>query len=373
MDIIPYLKLMAEKNASDLFFCTGVAVTMKIEGVMRAVGSETLAVGVAHQVANSVMTDEQIQEFEKTLEMNFAMPLKGVGRFRFNIFRQRGEVSLVVRYINMHIPRIEEMNLPNILEDLIMIKRGLVLVVGATGSGKSTSLAAMIGHRNRTQASHILTIEDPLEFVHQHARSIVQQREVGIDTHSYANALKNAMREAPDVILIGEIRDLATMRHAIAYAETGHLCLATLHSNNANQALDRIINFYPETARDQLLIDLSLNLRAIVSQRLVFGKDGLRLPAVEVMLNTPYIEELIEKGDLTAIKGAMKESTDEGVVTFDQALLALFQSGKITLEEALANADSKNDLSLLVRMGENKNKSSSTTSASTKEASELLF
>lgn len=364
MDIIPYLKLMAEKNASDLFFCTGKAVTMKIEGVMRSVGDDKLVPNMAQQVAYSVMTDEQIHEFEDSLEMNFAMPLKGVGRFRFNIFRQRGEVSVVVRYINMHIPRIEEMNLPKTLEDLILLKRGLILVVGATGSGKSTSLAAMIGHRNRVEASHILTVEDPLEFVHQHDKSIVQQREVGIDTHSYSNALKNAMREAPDVIMIGEIRDLDTMRHAISYAETGHLCLATLHSNNANQAMDRVVNFYPETARDQLLIDLSLNLRAIISQRLVFAKDGLRVPAVEIMLNTPYIAELIEKGDVPAIKGAMKESTDAGVVTFDQALLALFQDGKITLEEALANADSKNDLSLLIRMGEGKK---------TKEASELLF
>lgn len=243
------------------------------------------------------------------------------------------------------------MNLPPVLGEIIMEKRGLVLVVGATGSGKSTTLAAMIGHRNRNSNSHILTIEDPLEFIHNHERSIVQQREVGIDTLTYENALKNALREAPDVILIGEIRDMETMKHAIAYAETGHLCLATLHSNNANQTMDRILNFFPEVAHRQLQMDLSLNLRAIVSQRLIPSIDGNRIPAVEVMLNTPYVQELILKGHIGDIKEAMKESTDDGTVTFDQALLALFRAGKITQEEALLNADSKNDLNLAIRMG----------------------
>lgn len=352
MDMMPYLKLMAEKDASDMFFCTGTEPHIKINGSIRAVGSKKLEPGEVTTMANSLMSAEQAKEFEHTLEMNFAVPLSGVGRFRVNIFRQRGEVSIVIRYINSVIPRFEEMNLPPILGEIIMEKRGLVLVVGSTGSGKSTTLAAMIGHRNRNSNSHILTIEDPLEFIHNHERSIVQQREVGIDTLTYENALKNALREAPDVILIGEIRDMETMKHAIAYAETGHLCLATLHSNNANQTLDRILNFFPEVAQRQLLMDLSLNLRAIISQRLLPSTDGKRIPAVEIMLNTPYIKELILKGHVGDIREAMKESTDEGNVTFDQALLALYSEGKITMQEALTNADSKNDLSLAIRMGQ---------------------
>ena len=351
MEVTPYLKLMAEKKASDLFFCTGTAPHLKIEGNIRPVGTEKLAPGDVEKMANIMMSEEQRTEFEKTFECNFAIPLHNVGRFRVNIFRQRGEVSVVIRYIQSDIPRIEAMNLPKSLENIIMEKRGLVLVVGATGSGKSTSLAAMIGHRNRNSASHILTIEDPLEFIHNHDKSIVQQREVGIDTFSYENALKNALREAPDVILIGEIRDMDTMKHAINYAETGHLCLATLHANNANQALDRILNFFPEVYHRQLLTDLSLNLRSIVSQRLLRGVDGKRVPAVEVMLNSPYIAELITQGDIGGIKDAMKESTEEGTVTFDQALLALYRKNLITLDEAIQNADSKNDLNLAVRMG----------------------
>jgi twitching motility protein PilU len=351
MDVTPYLKLMAEKKASDLFFCTATEPHIKIEGNIRPVGTQKLQPGDVETMARKMMNDEQLKTFEQTLECNFAIPLKGVGRFRVNIFRQRGEVSVVVRYIQSDIPRIDEMNLPKALEKIIMEKRGLILVVGATGSGKSTSLAAMIGHRNRNSQSHILTIEDPLEFVHNHEKSIVQQREVGIDTLTYENALKNALREAPDVILIGEIRDMETMKHAINYAETGHLCLATLHANNANQALDRILNFFPEAAHRQLLTDLSLNLRSIISQRLLIGVDGMRVPAVEVMLNSPYIAELITKGDIMGIKDAMKESAEEGTITFDQALLDLYRKGRITLEEALHNADSKNDLGLAIRMG----------------------
>lgn len=351
MDVTPYLKLMAEKKASDLFFCTATEPHIKIEGNIRPVGTQKLQPGDVETMARKMMNDEQLKTFEQTLECNFAIPLKGVGRFRVNIFRQRGEVSVVVRYIQSDIPRIDEMNLPKALEKIIMEKRGLILVVGATGSGKSTSLAAMIGHRNRNSQSHILTIEDPLEFVHNHEKSIVQQREVGIDTLTYENALKNALREAPDVILIGEIRDMETMKHAINYAETGHLCLATLHANNANQALDRILNFFPEAAHRQLLTDLSLNLRSIISQRLLIGVDGMRVPAVEVMLNSPYIAELITKGDIMGIKDAMKESAEEGTITFDQALLELYRKGRITLEEALHNADSKNDLGLAIRMG----------------------
>jgi twitching motility protein PilU len=351
MDMMPYLKLMAEKGASDLFFCTGTEPQIKINGAIRPVGSKKLEPGDVSEMAASLMTAEQAAEFERHLEMNFAVPLSGIGRFRVNVFRQRGEASIVIRYINSIIPQFEEMNLPPILGDVIMEKRGLVLVVGATGSGKSTTLAAMIGYRNRHSNSHILTIEDPLEFIHNHDRSIVQQREVGIDTLSYENALKNALREAPDVILIGEIRDMATMKYAISYAETGHLCLATLHSNNANQTMDRILNFFPEMAHRQLLMDLSLNLRAIISQRLLPTQDGHRIPAVEVMLSSPYIKELILQGHIGEIKEAMKDSTDDGTVTFDQSLLTLYRQGKISQEEALNNADSKNDLNLAIRMG----------------------
>lgn len=350
MDMTPYLKLMAEKQASDMFFCTGTEPQIKIQGVIRPVGNKKMTPGEVKDMAYSLMNHNQAKEFEETLEMNFAVPLTGVGRFRVNIFRQRGEVSLVIRFIRTHIPNFEEMSLPTVLGEVVMEKRGLVLVVGSTGSGKSTTLAAMIGYRNKNANSHILTIEDPLEFIHQHDRSIVQQREVGIDTHSYENALKNALREAPDVILIGEIRDMETMKHAINYAETGHLCLATLHANNANQALDRILNFFPEVMHRQLLTDLSLNLRGIISQRLLPGKTGDLVPAVEVMLSSPYIAELISKGNISGIKDAMKDSSTKGTITFDEALLTLFRDGKITEEEALRNADSRNDVSLEIRL-----------------------
>ena len=366
MDMTPYLKLMAEKEASDLFFCAGTEPHLKIQGMIRPVGEKKLMPVDLNDMASSIMSEEQQKEFEDTMECNFAIPLKDVGRFRVNVFRQRGQISIVIRFIQTQIPHFEEMKLPKVLGDIIMEKRGLVLVVGATGSGKSTSLAAMIGHRNRNSASHILTIEDPLEFIHTHEKSIVQQREVVIDTLSYENALKNALREAPDVILIGEIRDMDTMKHAISYAETGHLCLATLHSNNANQTMDRILNFFPEVAHRQLLMDLSLNLRAIVSQRLLPTVDGKkRIPAVEVMLNSPLIAELIANGNISGIKEAMKESTDEGTITFDQALLTLYRTGQISLEEAIRNADSKNDLNLAVRMGGG--------SDSSDESSELIL
>jgi len=351
VEVTPYLKLMAEKKASDLFFCTGTEPHLKIEGNIRPIGQDKLKPGDVDKMARVMMNDEQRAEFDEVLECNFAIPLKDIGRFRVNIFRQRGEVSIVIRYIQSKIPHIEEMNLPVALEHIIMEKRGLILIVGSTGSGKSTTLAAMIGHRNRNSSSHILTIEDPLEFIHHHEKSIVQQREVGIDTISYENALKNALREAPDVILIGEIRDMDTMKHAINYAETGHLCLATLHANNANQALDRILNFFPEVYHRQLLTDLSLNLRSIVSQRLLRSVDNSLVPAVEVMLNSPYIADLISKGNVGEIKEAMKESSEEDTITFDQALLVLYRKGLITLDEALHNADSKNDLGLAIRMG----------------------
>jgi len=353
MDITTYLKLMTEKNASDLFLSTGAPVNIKIEGVTSPLGDRILPPGAVKKLAYSIINDDQKKEFEETLELNLAISVHGIGRFRANIYRQRGEVTMVLRYIKSRIPSLEELQLPEkTLKDFIMTPRGLILVVGATGSGKSTTLASMIDHRNNNKTGHILTIEEPIEFIHQHKKSIVDQREVGLDTLSYSNALKNAMREAPDVILIGEIRDRETMQHAIAYAETGHLCLSTLHANNANQALDRIINFFPDSARHQLLLDLSLNLQAVVSQRLVPGVNGQRVPAVEVMIKSPYISELIEKGDIDGIKEIMEKSSDVGMQTFDHALYELYSNGKISMEDALDNADSRNNLMLKIRLAE---------------------
>jgi twitching motility protein PilU len=350
MEISPYLRLMVEKDASDLFFYVGAPPNIKIEGQVRAIGNKPIPPGGVENIAYSVMDDDHIREFEREMECNYAISLSGVGRFRANVFRQRGEAAMVVRFIKSDIPNFAELNLPDRLGELIMEKRGMILVVGSTGSGKSTSLAAMIDYRNRNAGGHILTIEDPVEFIHDHKRSVVGQREVGLDTHSYANALKNALREAPDVILIGEVRDVDTMRHAIHFSETGHLCLSTLHSNNANGALDRIINFFPESAREQLLLDLSNNLRAIVSQRLIPGLDGKRVPAVEILLNTPYVGDLIQKGKLEQVKDAMTQSSNLGMQTFDQALFALYKEGKISEEEAIKNADSKNNVALQIRL-----------------------
>ncbi len=352
MDITPYLKLMVDKEASDLFFYVGASVNIKIGGVVRAVGNKPIAPGGVREIAYSVMKDDQIKEFEHEWELNFAIPLPGVGRFRANVFKQRGEVAMVVRYIKGEIPKVEELGLPPLLKNLIMEKRGLVLMVGSTGSGKSTTLAAMIDHRNSTVPGHILTIEDPIEFTHMHKKSIIGQREVGIDTHSYEAALKSALREAPDVILIGEVRSREVMKFALTYAETGHLCLSTLHSNNANGALERIVNFFPEEARDQLLMDLSLNLRAIVSQRLIKGLNGGLVPAVEVLLNTPYVADLIQKGKVDYVKDAMEQGTEAGMKTFDQALFELYKEGKISKDEAIKNADSRNNVSLQIRLAE---------------------
>ncbi|MCG6871559.1 MAG: PilT/PilU family type 4a pilus ATPase [Gammaproteobacteria bacterium] len=351
MDLTPFLTLMADKTASDLFLSPGAYAHLKIEGTAYPITAESPMKGVdIRQIAYSIMNDKQQAEFEETSELNLGIGLTGVGRFRVNVFRQRGEVAIVVRYIKGEIPSVEDLNLPLVLKNLIELKRGLVLVVGATGSGKSTTLAAMIRHRNETMTGHILTIEDPIEFLHAHKKSVVDQREVGIDTNSYANALKNAMRQAPDVILIGEIRDLATMQHAITYAETGHLCLSTLHANNANQALDRILNFFPDTAHRQLLVDLSLNLRGVVSQRLVAGLGKKRVPAVEVLLQSPYISQLIQDGEIHKIKEVMEDSNEMGMRTFDQALFELYQSKRISHDEALRNADSKNNLALKMRL-----------------------
>ncbi|MGD8587700.1 MAG: PilT/PilU family type 4a pilus ATPase [Chromatiales bacterium] len=353
MDIVPYLKLMVQKNGSDLFFSTGAPPNLKAEGETRPIGSTPLQPGHVRKLAYGIMSDDQIKEFESTMECNLAISIAKLGRFRVNVFKQRGDAAMVIRYIKGVIPPVEKLNLPTILKDLIMEPRGLILVVGATGSGKSTTLAAMIEHRNQSKTGHILTIEDPIEYLYTHKKSVVDQREVGIDTHSYANALKNAMREAPDVILIGEIREMSTMQHAVAYAETGHLCLSTLHANNANQALDRIVNFFPDSAKNQLYMDLSLNLKAVISQRLVRGKDGQRLPAVEIMLLTTYISELIQKGDIHAIKEVMEQGSERGMQTFDQSLYKLYQEGRISLEEALNNADSRNNLSLRIRLSDN--------------------
>lgn len=352
MDITPYLRLMADQKASDLFFYTGAAVHIKIDGVIRPLGNETLKPGMIDRILQEAMTDAQFIQFKEQLELDFVISLSGVGRFRANAFNQRGESALVLRYVQHDIPTIEQLNLPLLLNELIMAKRGLILVVGATGSGKSTSLASMIDYRNRRSPGHILTIEDPVEFIHAHQKSVVGQREIGIDTHSYGDALKSAMREAPDVILIGEVRDQHTMRYAIHYAESGHLCLSTLHSNNAQAALQRVVNFFSEAARDQFLMDLALNLRAIISQRLLPGVDGKLVPAVEVMLNTPYISDLIHQGRLGNIREAMQQVRETGMQSFDQSLVELYVTGKITRETAVQYADSANDVALQIRQRE---------------------
>lgn len=350
MSIEPFLKLMVDMNASDLFFSVGAPVNAKVEGLLRPVNETRLQAGSVKMLAYSIMSEAQIREFEAELEMNLAFLASGIGRFRVNVFKQRGEVGMVVRHIKTTIPTIAELNMPSILNELVMEPRGLVLVVGSSGSGKSTTLASMIEHRNRNKTGHILTIEDPIEFMHKHQKSIIDQREVGMDTKSYAHALRNAMREAPDLILIGEIRDTETMQQAIAYAETGHLCMATLHASNAYLTMERILNFFPDSAHRQLHDDLSLNLRGIVSQRLLMGKDGKRLPAVEVMLNTPYISELIQRGDLEKIKKAMETSGEHGMKSFDQAVYDLYAQGKVTTDEALKNANSPGDVKLRIRL-----------------------
>lgn len=352
MDIVPYLKLMVEKNASDLFFSTGAPVNIKIEGVTQSIGKQILAHGEVNHLAYGIMSDNQTKEFDANLEMNLALSVKDVGRFRVNIYRQRGDIAMVVRYIKSHIPSIETLKLPPILNDLVLEPRGLILIVGSTGSGKSTTLASMIDHRNTHKTGHILTIEDPIEFIHQHKKSIVDQREIGLDTLSYSNALKNAMREAPDVILIGEIRDRETMQQAIAYAETGHLCLSTLHANNAYQSLERIVNFFDEDARNQLYDDIALNLRAVVSQRLLLGKDGKRIAAAEIMLNTPYISDLIQKGEIEKIRDAMEQSKDRGMQTFDDSIYELYTSGKVSKDQALLAAESRNNLQIKIRLSQ---------------------
>jgi twitching motility protein PilU len=349
IDISPILKFMLDKGGSDLFFSTGAAIHIQVEGETLPINAQVMVPGMIKEIAYSLMSAEQIKEFEVMLECNFAISKKGIGRFRINVFRQRSEVGMVIRHIKTDIPSIDSLDLPIILKDLIMRKRGLILVVGATGSGKTTTLASMINHRNINATGHIVTVEDPIEFIHSHKKSVVDQREVGIDTLSFESALKNAMRQAPDVILIGEVRDMEGMKNALVYAETGHLCLATLHANNANQALERVISFFPEDARAGLLLGISMHLVAIVSQRLIPGKQSKRVAATEVMINTPYVAELIQKQKMNEVKLVMADSNDIGMVTFDQSLYRLYGNGQISEENALANADSRNDLSLKIR------------------------
>ncbi len=348
MVLDPLLKLMAEKRASDLFFSPGAPIHIKIQGVVMPVNNQVLDAEATRRIAYELLSPEQAKSFEENWEMNFAFAREGIGSFRVNVFRQRGHISLVIRYLAGVIPSIEELKLPPVFKDLVMEKRGLVLVVGATSSGKSTSLASMVQYRNATRTGHILTVEDPIEYVFRHDKSIVSQREIGIDTHSYAQALTNAMREAPDMLMIGEIRDRETLQHALIYAQTGHLCLATLHANNSYHALNRIINFFPHEARESLLMDLSVSLRCVISQRLIKGVDGKLVPAVEVLLNTVHIAELIKNGETDQIKEAMEQSLSPGSQSFEQDLYRLYASGEITLEEALANSDSPTNLSWLI-------------------------
>jgi len=345
------LRMMVSKDGSDLFITTGSPPAMKVDGKVTTVSKQKLSPNHTQMLTRSIMNDKQVSEFEEKQECNFSIALPGVARFRVNAFVQRGSSGMVLRIINSVIPSFEELNLPSILRDIAMTKRGLVIFVGGTGSGKSTSLASMVDYRNQNSHGHIITIEDPVEFIHDHGNCLVTQREVGVDTESYEIALKNTLRQAPDVILIGEIRDRETMEHAITFAETGHLCLSTLHANSANQALDRIINFFPDERRTQLLMDLSLNLKGLVSQRLIPKIDGAgRIPAIEIMLNTPLMADLIFKGDVHEIKSLIAKSNEAGMKTFDQALFDLYEEEKITFEDALRNADSVNDIRLRIKL-----------------------
>ena len=345
------LKLMLSKNGSDLFITAEFPPAFKIDGKMTPVSNQPLTAGHTLELARAIMSDKQAAEFEASKECNFAISPANLGRFRVSAFIQQGKVGMVLRVITTAIPKMDDLGLPETLKDVVMTKRGLVIMVGATGSGKSTTLAAMVGHRNENSYGHIITVEDPVEYVHPHRNCIVTQREIGVDTADWGTALKNTLRQAPDVILIGEIRDRESMDYAVAFAETGHLCLATMHANSANQALDRIINFFPEERRQQLLMDLSLNLKAMISQRLVPLKDTKgRCAAVEIMLNSPLVSDLIFKGDVHEIKEIMKKSRELGMQTFDQALFDLYEAGRISYEDALRNADSVNDLRLSIKL-----------------------
>jgi twitching motility protein PilU len=349
--IYDLLRAMVAKKASDLFITAGFPPALKIDGRVTPVSNQTLTPQHTMELARSVMNDKQAEEFEATKECNFAVSPAGIGRFRVNAFVQQARVGMVFRTITTDIPKFDDLGLPAVLKDVVMSKRGIVLFVGGTGSGKSTSMAALIGYRNENSHGHIVTIEDPIEYVHEHRGCVITQREVGVDTESWHAALKNTLRQAPDVILIGEIRERETMDHAIAFAETGHLCMGTLHANSANQALDRVINFFPEERRSQLLMDLSLNIRAIVSQRLIPKKEGKgRAAAVEILLNSPLISDLVFKGEVHEIKGIMAKSRELGMQTFDQHLFELYENGSISYEDALRNADSVNELRLMIKL-----------------------
>jgi len=352
MEFEKLLRLMVEKGGSDLFITAGVPPSMKVNGKILPVNKTPMSPEMTRETVHAVMSEQQRREFTENHECNFAISARGIGRFRVSAFYQRNLAGMVLRRIETNIPTLEDLKLPEVLKKLAMTKRGLVLFVGATGTGKSTSLAAMIGYRNKNSSGHIISIEDPIEFIHQHQSCIVTQREVGIDTDSFDVALKNTLRQAPDVILIGEVRTRETMDYAVAFAETGHLCLATLHANNANQALDRIINFFPADRQQQVWMDLSLNLKAIVAQQLIPTPDGKgRRAVIEVLINTPLAADLIRKGEVHELKSLMKRSTDLGMQTFDQALYSLYVQGEITYEDALAHADSSNDLRLMIKLG----------------------
>ncbi|MDD5336146.1 MAG: PilT/PilU family type 4a pilus ATPase [Rhodoferax sp.] len=349
-DLGAYLQYLVEVEGSDLFLTVGAVPTVKVEGNMRPMAMPPLAPARVKELAYSMMSESQMRQFEADLECDLAIGIETLGRFRLNVYLQRGEVGMVIRYVKNKIPSLSALKLPSVLQKLALLKRGLVLVVGAAGSGKSSTLAAMLDHRNEVAPGHILTIEDPIEFLHPHKKCVVDQREVGLDTHSFEDALRHAMREAPDVIMIGEIRDQITMQHAMNYAETGHLCLSTLHANNANQAIERIVNLFPEGSRKQILMDLSLNLKGVIAQRLIQGTDNRLLPATEIMLQSPFISDLIQKGQVDQIKAAIAKSTEIGMHTFDQSLFDLFTRHEITLTQAIDYADSKTDLSLHIRL-----------------------
>jgi len=347
----PLFKLMVEKKASDLFFTSNAPIKIKIEGQIKPINRQVLTAEQVRQAAYGLMNQEQLDYFLQELEIDFAVSEPGLGRFRVAVFHQRGNPAMVLRYITAEMPKIEDLGLPEILKDLVMLKRGLVLMVGATGSGKSTSLAAMVNYRNENSSDHVLTIEDPIEFLHSNKKSIINQREVGLDTKSFHRALRSAMRAAPDVILIGEIRDRESMEYAITFAGTGHLCLATLHANNAAETMDRIINMFPREQHLQIFLDLSQYLKGILSQRLVMGKGGRRYPATEVLLNTPHVQELIKKGDVVGVKEALVRSNEKGMQSFDISLYQLYLDGKVTLEDALLNADSRTNLEAKINFG----------------------
>jgi twitching motility protein PilU len=351
MDIRDFLKVLVEKDASDVYLTVDSPPIYRVHGIARPVGNDNLLTNEQLEtLAYAIMKERQRKEFDESMEMNLALYYKELGRFRVNVFRQRGNVGLVIRQIKLEIQQLDELGLPPVLKDIVMTKRGLVLVVGATGSGKSTTLAGMIDYRNANAPGHIISVEDPIEFVHGHKKAIVTQREIGFDTHTYSNALKNAMRQAPDVILIGEIRDSETMEAAITFADTGHLCLGTLHSTNSNQSFERILNFFPEERHPQILMQLSLNLRSIISQRLIPSIDGRRVPAVEILMDTPRVKDLIKKGEIDILKEAMEQGVQEGCQTFDQSIFILYKEGKIGYEQALINADSANNLRIKIKL-----------------------